>query len=66
MSTIKVIELIGTSDKGWEDAVNQAVQRASKTIRNIRGVDVVGLKCVIEDNKIVEYRANIKLAFVVD
>jgi len=66
MAVIKVIEVIGTSEKSWEDAVQNALARASKTVRNITGIDVLGFKCVIKNNKIVEYRANLKIAFVVE
>jgi flavin-binding protein dodecin len=66
MAVIKVIEVIGTSEKSWEDAVQNALARASKTVRNITGIDVLGFKCVVKNNKIVEYRANLKIAFVVE
>ena len=66
MTVGKVIELVGTSKKGFEDAIVQAVRRASKTIRNVRGVDVVGQKAVVKDGKVVEYRVNLKLSFGVD
>ncbi len=66
MHVAKVVELIGTSEKSFEDAINNAVKRASKTIRNIRGVDVISQKAVIKNNKVIEYRVNIKLAFGVE
>ena len=66
MSVIKVIEVIGTSEKSWEEAVKNALKRAAKTIRNITGIDVLGLKGVVKDNQIVEYRAHTKIAFVVE
>ncbi len=66
MSVVKIIELVGTSDKSWQDAVENAVRRASKTVRNIRGVDVLGWTGKVEAGKIVEYRANVKVSFVVE
>jgi len=63
---IKIIELIGTSKKNFEDAVQDAVDTAAKTLRGITGVDVLGQTAVIEKNKIVEYRVNVKIAFKVD
>ena len=48
MSVVKIIELVGSSDKSWQDAVENAVKRAAKTIRNIRGVHVVGWTGKIE------------------
>ena len=64
--TIKIVELIGISTKNFEDAVGQAVKRASKTVKNITGVDVLGQSCKVKDGKVSEYRVNIKVAFVVE
>jgi len=63
---IKIIELIGTSKKNFEDAVQDAVNTATSTVRNISGVDIIGQKAVVEDGKITEYRVNVKLAFKVE
>jgi dodecin len=62
----KIIELVGTSSRGFEDAINEAVKRTSKTVKNIRGVDVVGQKAIVKDAKVVEYRVNLKLSFGVE
>jgi len=66
ISVAKIIEIVGTSEKSWEDAINQAIKRASKTIRNIRGLDVVGQKGIVKNGKIVEYRIVLKLSFGVE
>ncbi len=66
MSVVKIIELVGSSDKSWEDAVSNAVKRAARTVRNIRGVDVLGWTGKVEGDKIVEYRADVKISFVVE
>ena len=66
MSVVKIIELVGSSDKSWQDAVDNAVKRAAKTVRNIRGVDVLAWTGKVEDGKIVEYRANVNISFVVE
>ena len=66
MSVVKVIELVGTSSKSWQEAIENAVARAAKTIRNIRGVDVLGWTGKIEGDKIVEYRADVKISFTVE
>ena len=65
MPVVKVIELVGTSTLSWEDATKNAVAEAAKTVRNITGIDVIGQKAVVEDNVIKEFRANVKVAFVV-
>jgi len=62
-SIYKVIELVGTSEKGWEDAVQSIVERSAKTLRDIRICEVVTLDTKLDDNKIVAYRARVKLSF---
>ena len=66
MAVLKVIELVGTSSKSWQDAIENAVERAAKTIRNIQGVDVMGWTGKINGDKIAEYRADVKISFLVD
>lgn len=66
MPVIKVIELVGNSKVSWEDAAKNAVAEAAKTIRGITGIDVVGQTAVVENGAITEYRANVKVAFVVE
>lgn len=62
---VKIIELIGTSKKNFEDAIQEAITRTSKTVEGISGVDVIGQTAVVDNNKVVEYRVNIKVAFKV-
>lgn len=66
MPVVKVIELVGCSSKGLQDAVERAVEEAAKTVRNLRGVDVLGWTGKIEGDKIVEYRADVKISFLVE
>lgn len=66
MGVIKVIELVGNSKKSWEDAANQAVMTAAATLRNLTGADVVGMTAVVKEGKIVEYRATVKIAFMIE
>lgn len=66
MTVVKVIELVGSSEKNWQEAVNNAIKRAAKTIRNISGVDVIGWTGKVKGRRIVEYRANVKISFVVE
>ncbi len=65
MNTIKVIELIGISEKSWEDAANNAILEAQKTIDNITGLEVVAQTAKVENNQITIFRTNVKVAFVI-
>jgi len=62
-SVYKVIELIGTSPKSWEEAAANAVAMASKTLRDLRIAEVVEMDMQIEDGKVVNYRTKINLSF---
>jgi flavin-binding protein dodecin len=62
-SVYKVIELVGSSEKSWEDAVKNAVKSASKSLRDLRICEVIKLDARIEDNKIAAYRARVQLSF---
>jgi len=66
MTVVKIVELIGSSPNSWEEAAGNAVKEAAKTVRNIKGVDVKRCTAKVEKNKIVEYRAVFKIAFVVE
>ncbi len=62
-SVYKIIELVGSSETSWEDAVNNAVTLAAKSLKDIRICEVVKLDTKIENGKIVAYRARIQLSF---
>jgi len=62
MSVVKVSELVGSSDENWTEAVNNAVLEASKNSDDILGVEVTNFTASIENGRVVEYRANIKIA----
>ncbi|MGI6035745.1 MAG: dodecin family protein [Limnochordia bacterium] len=67
MTVIKVVELVGESQTSWEDAVKKAVQEASKTVRNISGVEVLNWTGdVDETGNIVDYKADVQVAFRVE
>jgi flavin-binding protein dodecin len=63
---VKIIELIGSSPKSWEEATKNALAEAAKTIKNIKSIYVKRCNAKVENNKIVEYRAVVKIAFVVE
>jgi len=66
MAVVKVIELVGSSVEGWKEAAENALMEASKTVGNIVGMDVVGWTAKVEKNKIVSYKANVKIAFIAE
>ena len=66
MAIVKLVELVGSSPVSWEDAARNAVAEASETVRDITGLRIVNQTATVKDGAIVEYRANIKIAFVVE
>ena len=64
--TVKVVELVGESKNSWDEAVRNAVKDAHKTIRNITGVEVLNNTANVVEGEIVEYKANVQVAFKVD
>src|SRR5262249_24547214 len=64
-AVVRVIELVGVSSKSWSDAAQQAVTRASQTLRHVTGVDVVKSSAVVKDGKIIEDHVDVELAFLV-
>ncbi len=65
-SVYKMIELVGTSTESWEKAAAAAVEMASKTLRDLRIAEVVELDMQLEDGKIRNYRARVKISFKVE
>ena len=62
----KKIELVGSSPNGIEDAVNNAITRAGKTIRNMRWFEVAEVRGHLEDNKVAEWQVTVKVGFTLD
>jgi dodecin len=63
MGAIIIREMVGISPTSWSDAARQAVATASRTVRNIRQIEVVKSTARIEDGEIVEYRVELKIHF---
>lgn len=63
MAIVKVLELMACSNKSWEDAAQQAVSEAAKTLQHIRSVYIKDHSALVKNNKIVEYRITAKLSF---
>lgn len=65
-SVYRITELVGTSKTSWEDAARAAVETASKTLRDLRIAEVTKTDLLIEDGKVVAYRARVNLSFKYD
>ncbi len=63
MAVLKVIELLASSEKSWEDALKNAVKTAGKTVKGIRSVYVKEQSAVVKDNNVIEFRIIAKISF---
>jgi flavin-binding protein dodecin len=66
MSVAKVTEITSTSPKSFDEAVRAGITRAGKTLKNIKGVWIKGFKVDVENNKIRDYRVDLKVTFVLE
>jgi hypothetical protein len=66
MAVVNVIELLAESEESWEDAVRQAVAEATKTLRGITSVYVDEFQATIENDKVKNFRVNVKVSFVLE
>ncbi len=64
-STYKIIELVGTSDKSWEEAAKTAIETAGKTLKELRIAEVTKLDVTVENGTIKNYRARLNVSFKV-
>jgi flavin-binding protein dodecin len=64
MSVAKVTEISATSSESFDDAIRQGVERANRTLDEVRGAWVDGMKVDVEGGEIVRYRVNLKVTFV--
>ena len=62
-SVYKIIELVGTSKKSWEEAAKNAVDRAGKSLRELRIAEIAMLDMKLENGKVAAYRARVKVSF---
>lgn len=65
MAVLKVIEILANSDKSWEDAAKNAVEHASKSVKNIKSVYINEQSATVKDGKMDNYRVNVKITFEV-
>ncbi len=66
MSVARVSEIISSSPKSFDDAIDVGIGRATKTLSNVKGAWVENMKVVVEDGKVKEYRVNMKVTFVLN
>ncbi|MCI0455282.1 MAG: dodecin family protein [Candidatus Dadabacteria bacterium] len=66
MAVARISEVIGSSTKGWEDAAQNALKRANKTLRGLTGIEITKMNAHIEKGKITEYRTHIKITFILE
>ncbi|MDX2444886.1 MAG: dodecin family protein [Bacteroidales bacterium] len=65
MAILKVVEIMASSKKSWEDATKNAVKAAGKTVKGIRSVYVQDMSAVVGKNELIEFRVNVKITFEV-
>lgn len=63
---VKVVELVGESPDNWNDAVQQAIAEASEQLDHITGVEICNLTANVDNGRLVEYKANVKIAYTDD
>ena len=66
MSVAKVIEISANSSESFEDAIRQGIERAERSVRNVRGAWIAQQKVDIENGRIVDYRVDLKVTFLLD
>ena len=65
MAILKVIEVLSNSKESWEDATSRGVEKAAKSVKNIKSAFVQNMNVTVEDGKVDEYRVNLKITFEV-
>lgn len=65
MAVLKVIEVMAQSDKSWEDAAQQALNKAGNTVKGIKSLYIQDMHAVVDGNNITQYRVNAKISFEV-
>ena len=66
MAVARTTEVVGGSSKSWDDAVQQALDRANQTIRGLTGIEITKMNAHVENGKITEYRAHVKITFILE
>jgi flavin-binding protein dodecin len=66
MAVARVTKITAASPKGWQDAVNEGLRRAARTLRGIRGLHVLEQKAHVEKGKVTEYRVTMEITFILE
>lgn len=66
LAVIKTIDLVGVSEKSWRDGADQALAEASKTIRGITGMEILGTSCTVENGAVTEYLTEVRIKFRIE
>lgn len=66
MTMVKIIEVIASSDKGFSEATQNALEEASKTLKNIKSIYIKHMNANVENNRIVSYGVNAKVSFEIE
>ncbi|HEY7534946.1 MAG TPA: dodecin family protein [Thermodesulfobacteriota bacterium] len=66
MAVARISEVIGSSNKSWEDAALNALRRANKTLRGLTGIEITKMNAHIDKGKITEFRTHIKITFILE
>lgn len=66
MTMLKVLEVLAQSNKGWEDAAQNAVKEAAKSVRGIKSIYIKDFEATVEDGKVSQYRINGKISFTLE
>ena len=66
MAIAKVVEVNSSSQKSFEEAIQTGISKVTETVKNVQGAWINEQKVIIQDNKITEYRVNLKISFLVD
>jgi flavin-binding protein dodecin len=66
MSMLKIIEVLAESEKSWEDAAQQAVSKASKTVHNVKSIYIENFEATVDQGTLKKYRINAKISFRLD
>lgn len=66
MAVVKIVEILAESPEGWEAATQEAVTEAAKTVKNITSVYVKDFQAIVREDRIINYRVNVKISFIVE